>query len=259
MKIGVCIKSTPDTSSRIQINPGGDDLSEAGVKWATSPYDMFAIEEAVQTKEATGGEVILFSASHKDTSKEVRKALALGPDSAVCIKDDGLAKADSLSYATSLAKAIEAEGCTLVFTGKRASDGNNIQVPAMVAELLGWPHVSFVTEFEVDGESFKAVRAVGGGVEEVITGNLPVVITAERGLNSPRYAKLPMIVKAKKKPLALKSLSDLGLSEDDVAPIVTLRNYEPPAERGDCIILEGDAATTAKELVRRLREEAKVL
>lgn len=259
MKIGVCIKSTPDTDTRIQIADGGNGIADNGIKWIISPYDAFAIEEGVQLKEAGGGEVVLFSASERDVSKNLRDALALGPDRAVMVKDDLLGNADALGIATVLAKAAEAEEIQILFTGKQAIDDDNVQVPAMLAELLGWPHVSFVTDLTVEGDSFTAVRSIGGGIEEVVKGNLPVVITAERGLNTPRYAKLPMIMKAKKKKLDTKSASDLGLSGDELAPAIELSNFGPPPERPAGRILEGDAATTAKELVRLLREEAKVL
>lgn len=259
MKIGVCIKSTPDTDTRIKLNEAGNGISEAGIKWVISPYDLFAVEEGVLTKEATGGEVVLFTASDRDVSKNLRDALALGPDRAVFVQDPLIASADALGVATTLAKAIQAEDCHVVFTGKQAIDDDNVQVPAMIAELLGWPHVSFVTDFSVEGETFTAVRAIGSGIEEVISGSLPVVITAERGMNSPRYAKLPMIMKAKKKPLDIKSAADLGLSSDDLAPAVVLKNHGLPPGRPAGRILEGDAATTAKELVRLLREEAKVI
>ena len=259
MKIGVCIKSTPDTDTRIQIDGSGTGIENNGIKWIISPYDAFAIEEGVQSKEAAGGEVVLFSASDRDVSKNLRDALALGPDRAVLVKDDAMASTDALGTASALAAAIKAEECEIVFTGKQAIDGDNVQVPAMIAELLGWPHVSFVTDFQLDGSNFTAVRSVGGGTEEVVTGSLPVVITAERGMNSPRYAKLPMIMKAKRKKLDTKSAADLGLSADDLAPAVTLNNFGLPPGRPAGRILEGDAASTSKELVRLLREEAKVI
>lgn len=257
MNIGVCIKSTPDTDTRIQIAGGGAGIDEAGIKWVISPYDAFAIEEGVATKEAQGGEVILFSASHRDVSKNLRDALALGADRAVCVQDAGLEQADALGVASVLAAALKAEGVQLAFCGKQAIDDDNVQVPAMIAELLGWPHVSFVKAFSTDGATFTATRSVGGGIEEVVTGSLPVLITAERGLNTPRYAKLPEIMKAKKKPLDTKSAADLGVA--DLAPAVQLSAYGLPPERPKGRILAGDTATAVKELVRLLREEAKVL
>jgi electron transfer flavoprotein beta subunit len=259
LKVAVCIKSTPDTDTRIQVTAGGAGIDESGIKWIMSPYDGFALEEGVLAKEKHGGEVVLFSAAATDVSKVVRDALALGADRAVVVEDALLKGADSLGVATALAKAIAAEGSEIVFCGKQAIDDDNVQVPAMIAEVLGWPHVSFVKAFAVEGGGFTATRNVGGGVEETVKGSLPVVITAERGLNTPRYAKLPEIMKAKTKPLAKKTAAGLGLSADDLAPAVTLSGFGTPPARAKGKVLTGDPAAVAKELVQLLRDEAKVL
>ena len=129
----------------------------------------------------------------------------------------------------------------------------------MLAELLGWPHVSFVSELSLDGTTFTATRDVGSGIQEVVTGSLPAVFTAERGLNNPRYAKLPAIMKAKKKPVDVKALGDLGLSADDVAPAVTTTAFSLPPERPAGRKLEGDVDSMVSQLVDLLRNEAKVL
>jgi electron transfer flavoprotein beta subunit len=260
VNIGVCVKVVPDTDTRIKITGGGDGIDESGIKWIVSPYDAFAVEEGVQTKEAQGGEVVLFSVGPKDWQSQLRAGgLAVGADRAVMVDDDALAEADGLAIARVLAKAIEAEGIEVVFTGKQAIDDDNVQVPAMLAELLGWPHISFVSELELDGSDFTATRNVGGGVQEVVKGSLPAVFTAERGLNSPRYAKLPAIMKAKRKKIDVKSLGDLGLSADDVAPAVQVSAYGLPPERPAGRKLEGTVDEMVDELVRLLREEAKVL
>lgn len=260
MNIGVCMKVTPDTDTRIKITAGSDGIDPAGVKWIVSPYDMFAVEEAIQTKESLGGEVVIFSAGDKSIVTQLRGGgLALGADRATIITDDAVRNTDSLGVARALAAAIKSEGCELVFCGKQAIDDDNVQVPAMLAELLGWAQVSFVSDFETDGSTFKATRSVGGGTVEVVTGNLPAVITADKGLNTPRYAKLPAIMKAKKKPVANLSLADIGLSADDVSPGVSVTNYGLPAARPSGRLIEGDADQQVSELVRLLREEAKVI
>jgi electron transfer flavoprotein beta subunit len=259
VKVGVCIKSTPDTDTRIKIAPGAEGIDPAGIKWIISPYDSFALEQGALTKEKLGGECVLFSVGGADASKNLRDGLAVGADRAVLIDDPALKSADSLGIARALAASIKAEGMELVFTGKQAIDDDNVQVPAMIAELLGWPHVSMVTEFAIEGDTFTAVRNVGGGARERVKGKLPAVITADRGLNSPRYAKLPDIMKAKTKKLDTKNLGALGLSAADVAPAVTVSAYGAPPERAKGRKIEGDAATQAKELVRLLREEAKVI
>lgn len=258
MKIGVCVKVVPDTDTRIKI--AGNGIDENGIKWIVSPYDAFAVEEGVATKEKHGGETVLFSIGPKAWQTQLRAGgLAVGADRAVMVDDAALADTDALGVARTLAKAIEGEGIELVFTGKQAIDHDNVQVPAMLAELLGWPHVSFVSEFSVEGDSFTATRSVGGGINEVVTGKLPVVITAEKGLNTPRYAKLPAIMKAKRKPVDMKTLGDLGLGADDVASAVSVSEFGLPAARPSGRMLEGDVDTMVAELVRLLREEAKVL
>lgn len=260
MKIGVCVKVVPDTDTRIKIAEGESGIDESGIKWIVSPYDSFGIEEAVQAQEAHGGEVILFSAGSKDWQTQLRAGgLAVGAERAVIVDDPAVAGTDTLGIARVLAASIKAEGCELVFTGKQAIDNDNVQVPAMVAELLGWPHVSFVSEFSTDGSTFTATRNIGGGAQEVVTGALPAVITAERGLNTPRYAKLPAIMKAKRKKVDTKTLADLSLSETDIAPAVQLSNFSLPPERPAGRKLEGDVDTMVAELVRLLREEAKVI
>lgn len=259
MNIGVCVKSTPDTDTRIKIAGNGNGIDENGIKWIMSPYDVFAVEEGVLTKEKLGGEVILFTVGSADAGKNLTDGLAVGADRAVHVQDAALVGTDSLGVARALATAIQAESCQLVFCGKQALDDDNVQVPAMVAELLGWVQVSMVKEFSTDGATFTAVRNVGGGVEEVVSGSLPAVITADRGLNNPRYAKLPDIMKAKKKPVAKKDLAALGLSAGDVAPKLTTGSYGLPPSRAKGRILSGDAETAVKELVRLLRDEAKVL
>lgn len=259
MKIGVCVKSTPDTDTRIKIAGNGEGIDPTGIKWIISPYDSFALEQGALTKEKLGGECVLFSVGGGDAAKNLRDGLAVGADRAVLIDDPALKSADSLGVARALAAAIRAEGMEIVFTGKQAIDDDNVQVPAMVAELLGWPHVSMVIEFSIDGDTFTAVRSVGGGAREKVTGKLPVVITAERGLNTPRYAKLPDIMKAKTKKLDTKNLAAIGLTADAVAPAVTVSGYGLPPARSKGRMIQGDAATQVKELVRLLREEAKVI
>jgi electron transfer flavoprotein beta subunit len=256
VNIGVCFKSTPGTDARIKIAGDGTSLEAEGKK-IISPYDEFAIEQGVLTKEEHKGEVVLFTVG--GDQKNIREGLAVGADRGVLIEDPALEHTDSLGIAKALAAAIKAEGSEVVFCGKVAIDDQTGQVPAMVAEMLGWPHVSIVTSFSTDGSTFTATRAIGGGVEEVVTGPLPVLITTERGLNKPRYAKLPAIMKAKKKQLDTKSLADLGLSAADVASSVTVTSMAYPPERAKGRIIPGDATTAANELVRLLREEAKVI
>lgn len=260
MKIGVCVKVTPDTDTRIKITGAGEGIDPSGIKYILSPYDAFAVEEAVQTKEKHGGEVILFTVGNSGHQTQIRgNGLAVGGDRAVIVEDDATNATDSLGIARALAAAIKAEECDIVFCGKQAIDDDNVQVPAMLAELLGWAQISVVSAFELDGNNFQAERNVGSGTVEVVRGSTPVVVTADRGLNTPRYAKLPQIMKAKRKKIAIKSLGDIGLSADDVAPAVVSNAYDLPPERPSGRIISGDNEAAVAELVRLLREEAKVI
>lgn len=261
MKIGICAKITPDTDTRIKVQ--GDGIDPTGVKWVVSPYDLFGVEEAIRTKEALSDsveEVIGYSVGPSSILTQLRQScLALGADRAVIVSGESAESTDSLGVAKCLAKAIARDDVSLVFCGKVALDDDNTQVPAMIAALLDWELLSRVSAFETDGSSFTATRNLDGGVEEVVTGNLPVVVTADRGLNTPRYAKLPAIMKAKRKPVDQLSPGDLGLSDEDLAAQVRATAWSLPEERPSGRILEGDLSTQVKELVRLLREEAKVI
>lgn len=261
MKIGICAKVTPDTDTRIKVQ--GDGIDPAGVKWVVSPYDLFGVEEAIRTQEALGDsveEVIGYSVGPDSILTQLRQScLALGADRAVIVSGDSAESTDSLGVAKCLSKAIERDGVSLVFCGKVAVDDDNTQVPAMIAALLDWELLSRVCAFETDGSTFTATRNLDGGVQEVVTGALPVVITADRGLNTPRYAKLPAIMKAKRKPVDQLSPADLGLGDEDLTTQVRATAWALPEERPSGRVLEGELSTQVKELVRLLREESKVI
>ncbi len=258
MKIGVCVKITPDTDTRIKIQ--GDGIDANGIKWVVSPYDALAVEEAIVTGEKHGAEVVSFTIGDESTQAVLRgNVLAPGVARSVVVSEAAALKTDSLGRARVLAAAIGREACDVVFCGKVGIDHDNAQVPAMVGELLGWPVISRVTTFSAEGGRFRATRNVDGGVVEVVEGPLPAIMTAERGLNTPRYAKLPQLTAAKKKPIDTPSLADLGLSADVIAPAVTMTAWDTPPPRPKGRILQGDVDTVVDELVRLLREEAKVL
>lgn len=261
MKIGICAKVTPDTDTRIKIL--GDGIDPAGVKWVVSPYDLFAVEEAIRTQEALGDsveEVVGYSVGPESVITQMRQScLALGADRAVIVSGEAAESTDSLGVARCLAKAIERDQVSLVFCGKVAVDDDNTQVPSMIAALLDWELLSRVSAFETDGSSFTATRNLDGGIQEVVQGSLPVVITADRGLNTPRYAKLPAIMKAKRKPVDQLTGSELGLTDEDLAPHVRETAWSLPEDRPSGRILEGELSAQVKELVRLLREEAKVI
>jgi electron transfer flavoprotein beta subunit len=255
VKIGVCAKITPDADARIKVAADGASVALDGVKLGISDYDEYAIEEAIRTKEKHGGEIVSFTVGQASDDKILRGGcLALGVDRAVLITEQA---GDPLGIAKLLAAAIRKESLDVVFTGKSTIDDQNFQVGTMLAELLGWAHVTQVTALAFDGTTFTATRNMDAGVRQVVTGSLPAVITCEDGLNTVRYAKLPAIMAAKKKPLAQVTGGDLDAAAGDARSAVA--RLAPPPARPAGTMIGGDAATAVKELVRVLRDEAKVL
>ena len=261
MKIGVFLKQVPDTETKIRIMPDAAGIESGDVKWIVNPYDEFAVEAGLRLKEATGGEVVVISLGQARTLDAARTALAMGADRAVILDDDGFSGGDSLATARALAAAVQKEGLDIVFAGRQAIDHDNSQVPQIVAGLLDWPHATWITSFEHDGDSATIKRAIGGGKVEVAKVALPAVFTCNKGLNEPRYASLPGIMKAKSKPVVRYSPVDLDLDGEVGAQGSAVRffDYHMPPPRPEGRILEGEPPERVKELVRLLREEAKVL
>ncbi len=259
MKIGVAIKQVPDTATKIQVKPDGSGLVDQNVKFIISPYDEFAVEEAIRTKEKiTGSEVVVFSVGPKRAQETIRAALAMGGDRAVHVNSEG-ATLDSLAVARVLAAQVKEEGIELLFTGRQGADEDNGQVSQMMAEVLGWPHVTVVSKFalEADGKKAKVERDVEGGAKEIWEVELPAVIAASKGLNEPRYASLPGIMKAKSKPLKEVPIASTGVP--DISPKVVSSNYRMPPERKAGKVFKDQPEQAVKEVVRLLREEAKVI
>ncbi len=260
MKIGVCLKQVPATDSRVVVNATANGIVTNDVKWEINPYDEYALEEGVRLKQSgKGTEVVIFTVGGADCEQRLRDALARGADRVVRIEDPALAGSDALGYARALGAAIKAEDIGLLLCGRQAVDGDNGAVPAMIAEVLGWSQVSWIDKLGVEGASFTANRAAGRGSKEVVTGTLPAVFTCDKGLNEPRMAKLPDIMAARKKAIVVKNLAALGLDAGAVAALVVEDAMSLPPARPAGRKLTGDAATVAHELVRLLREEAKVI
>lgn len=257
MKIFVCLKQVPDTETRIQIKADKSGIEETGVKWVMNPYDEFAVEEALKLKEAKGsGQVTVISVGPKARTTEVlRTAMAMGADDAIVI--DSSEPLDTYWTAKALAGAIQKEGAfDLIFAGKLAIDDNAASVPQILAELLNVPHVTVVSKLTAGG-TITAEREIEGGAREVFEVQGPAVIAANKGLNTPRYASLPGIMKAKKKPLKELSLADTGVQAGQSK--TRLKDFQLPPEKPAVKMISGDAAAQAKELVRLIMEEAKVL
>ncbi|GMB07404.1 electron transfer flavoprotein subunit beta/FixA family protein [Thermolongibacillus altinsuensis] len=257
MNIFVLMKRTFDTEEKIVIQNG--KVSEEGAEFIINPYDEYAIEEAIQVRDKHGGEVTVVTVGNEDAEKELRTALAMGADKAVLINiEDDVEDGDQYTTAKVLAEYLKDKEADLILAGNVAIDGGSGQVGPRVAELLGIPYVTTITKLEIDGTNVKVVRDVEGD-EEIIETSLPLLVTAQQGLNEPRYPSLPGIMKAKKKPLEELELDDLDLDEDDVeAKTKTIEIFLPPKKESGKI-LQGDIADQVKELVSLLHTEAKVI
>ena len=258
MRIFVCIKQVPDTESKIKIKSDGSGIETTGIKWVMNPYDEFAVEEALKIREggkATSVTVISVGPKAR-VSETLRTALAMGADDAVVI--DTNEELDQYATAKALAAAIKAEGeFKIILTGKLAIDDNASAVSQMVAEFLGIPHATVVSKLTVDAENLVAERETEGGTREVIQLQMPGLIAANKGLNMPRYASLPGIMKAKKKVIKEVALASLQVSTGDVR--LSFNQFQMPPEKPAVKMLSGDMAAQASELTRLLREEAKVI
>ncbi|MEW5842982.1 MAG: electron transfer flavoprotein subunit beta/FixA family protein [Bacteroidota bacterium] len=248
MKIAVCVSHVPDTAAKINIGSDGKTIDPNGVTYVVNPYDEFAIEEALKTKEKLGGETVAISLGSDANKETLRKALAMGIDNAVLLKDGGYR--DSLSVAKALAEEIKAQGAELVFFGKQSVDYDNSAVGQITAELLGYNCVSVAVSFALDGNKITCEREIEGG-KEIVETTLPALITAQKGLNEPRYASLKGIMAAKKKEIAEKSPA----AATNFTEVIAMKR--PPSKQAGKIL--GSDATVVPELVRLLREEAKVI
>jgi electron transfer flavoprotein beta subunit len=258
LRIYVCLKQVPDTETRIKLGSGGAQIDEAGIKWVINPYDEFAIEEGIRFKEAnpTAQVTAITLGPKARVNSALLTAMAMGADDSILI--DSTESLDSFATAKALAEAIKKEGAFhLIFAGKQAIDDSVSAVGPMLAEFLSIPHSSVVTQCEYKGEKIVVKREVEGGGLETYELSTPALIAANKGLNKPRFASLPGIMKAKKKPIKEVTLADLGLG--DLKSKVKYTQFELPKDRPAVKMITGDPAQQAKELVRLLREEAKVL
>lgn len=250
MKIAICVSHVPDTATRIKIGADRKSIDQAGVTYIINPYDEYAVEEALKTKEKIGGDSLVYVISvGGDANKEtIRKALAMGVDEGILLKDNN--QRDSFGIATALAEEIKTLGCELVFCGKQSVDYDNSITGQIVAEMLGYNCIPVVVDFKLEGNKITAEREIEGG-KEVVETELPVVITAQKGLNEPRYASLKGIMAAKKKTI----------TEKPAAPSTNFTevfDMNLPASKKSGRIL-GTDSSAVPELVKLLREEAKVI
>lgn len=250
MKIAVCVSHVPDTATRIKIGADRKSIDSSGVTFIINPYDEFAVEESLKTKEKLGADSQVFVLSvGGDANKEtLRKALAMGCDEAILIKDDS--PRDSFGIAKALADEIKSLGCEIVFLGKQSVDYDNAIVAQILSEILGYNSISVVVDLKIEGNKITAEREIEGG-KEVVETELPAIISAQKGLNEPRYASLKGIMAAKKKIITEKT-------PENYTNITELIELNLPQSKQPGRII-GTDSSAVPELVKLLREEAKVI
>ncbi|MBN20463.1 MAG: electron transfer flavoprotein subunit beta [Bdellovibrionaceae bacterium] len=257
MNIYVCIKQVPDTETKIKLNSDQTWIDTSGIKWIVSPYDEFAIEEGLKVKaQFPESKVTIVSAGPDRVVDAIRTGLAMGADTGLHIELPETA--DHFITAQAISKALQKEEkVDLLFCGKEAIDDGAAQTAQLIAAAMDIPALTVILEAQYTENSVQVKREVEGGTIEVLESSLPAVIAAQKGLNEPRYASLPNIMKAKKKEVKKVSLADLGMSESDQK--VKLKNFELPAPKAAGRKLDGTPAEMAAELVKILHEEVKVI
>jgi electron transfer flavoprotein beta subunit len=264
MDIIVPIKQVPETEIRVKIASDGRSLDLSGVKMVVNPFDEYAIEEALQIKEKlAAGSVTVVTVCGADSTQALRTALAMGADKAVRIKEEEAPGCDSFAVASLLAAAVKGRPCDLVICGKHAVGGDNSQVPSMLAAMLGWPLVTDVGKLELGDGSLTAQRQIEG-MAEIVKCTLPAVVSAEKGLNEPRYPSLKGIMAAKRAQIEEVPLEGLGVDAailGEAGAAFELTGIEMPPARGKGVIIESgdDPAAAAKQLADWLKNHAKVI
>jgi electron transfer flavoprotein beta subunit len=248
MNILVGISRVPDTATKIIIGADGKSIDEKGVKFIINPYDEFALEEGLRLKEKYGGTVVTITVGPEASKEVIRSALAMGADRAVLIKTEGFF--DSYFAAKNIANYAKQFNNEIIFFGRQSVDFDSLMVPAMVAEFLGLPSITIVSKLTIDGTKVVAERDVVGG-KEIVETTLPCVISAQKGLNEPRYPKLPDILKAKNKPIE-------EITPEQLEPKVEILGMEIPLRARKNKIV-GDSDQEIAEIVKLLHEDAKVI
>ena len=248
MKIVVCVNHVPDTETKIKVQSDSPTIDKTGVNYMLSPYDEFAVEEALKMREKFKGEVIVVSLGSDAHKETLRKALAMGVDKALLLKDDNLR--DSYAVAKGLADEIKQMSADAILFGKQSIDYDDAQVGTLVAEMLGLPSVGVVVKIDIQDGKVVCEREIEGG-HEVVETKLPAVFLAQKGLNEPRYPSLKGIMAAKSKPIEEKPAQTAEIR------VETLRLRKPPAKSAGKIL--GTDKSAVPELIRLLHEEAKVI
>src|SRR6187397_1146313 len=253
MKIAVCIKQVPTREWQPRLNDDKTWIRDQDASFEMNEPDAYALEEALRLKEKHAGEVVVCSAGPARVAQVIREALARGADRAIHVEDDGLASADAFVTCDALAAAMKDEQFDLILTGLQSDDQGFAQVGVILAERLGRPHATIIMEVQVEGSALRVKRELEGGWFQWVGMPLPAVLTIQSGINQLRYATLKGIMAAKKKEIRVVE-APAGLT-----PLVEIRSLAVPAKQKQTQLIEGSAAEAAKELVRRLREEARVI
>jgi electron transfer flavoprotein beta subunit len=248
MNILVCVSRVPDTATKIIIGADGTSIDKTGVKYIVNPYDEYAIEEGLRLREKNGGTVTAVTVGPEISTDILRQSLAMGVDKVTLIK--GEESMDSYAIAYNLAEYAKTINPDIIFLGRQSVDYDSLQIPSMLAELLGLPSVSVVSKLTIDGNEVTAERDIEGG-KEIVGTTLPCVISAQKGLNDPRYPKLPDIMKAKSKPIEIIDAKSAGNRTSIIGLEIPLK------QRAGKIL--GDTDGDIAELVRLLHEDAKVI
>lgn len=252
MKITVCIKQVPDTETKLNLNSQSNNINTENIKWIINPYDEFAIEEALKVKASTGGHLEVISVGPKlRVTEALRTALAMGADTAICIDAKEDLFLSSAMVAKAIAKILQKQDLPdLIFTGKMGIDYNFGQMLFRLGQILNIPVLSGVSKFSLKDKQITASKEIDGGVKEHYQLNLPAIIGANKGLNTPRYPNLPGIMKAKRKPISEFSFKELGIDSD-----VSFNNYKMPGNRPKVEILSGTEDEQVNQLISKLKEQ----
>ncbi len=258
MKILVCIKQVPDMESRFKPDEEGLWYSETDLTYRLNEYDEYAVEEAVRLREKLGADADLtvLSVGPDRVVKEIKKALAMGCDRAVHIRDPESHRRDPWQIASIIAGFAKDKGFDLVFTGMQSQDRGSAQVGVTIAGILGWACTSTIVGFEYADGAVVVKRELEGGLKGIVKMRTPAVVTCQLGLNLPRYPTLPNLMRAKKKEILAVAADSLISTE---ARAITCRFYPPPPRKGDCMLLEGDVNEMADRLLGILREKTTVV
>ncbi len=256
MKILVCIKQVPDMESKFKIDDAGTWYGDADLAWRMNEYDEYAVEQAIQLKDQVGdSDLTVLCIGSKRVQETMKKALAMGCDRGVHVNDDNGSQKDPFEIASVIVEFAKDKGFDMIFTGMQSQDRGSAQVGVLVAEMLGIPSISTIVDFAFEDGRVKAKRELEGGTKARVSASLPALVTCQLGLNAPRYPTLPNIMKAKKKELLSIEVAEL-LKVD--ARQETAKIYFPE-KKGSGLVLEGDVADLADQLVKILKDQTAVL